>query len=78
MPFRNNIFLRRLAQPRRVTIPSGRTVLARYEHLNRASLYRQMPENKRIYTQKIGPRRQKKQEKNSSSKREAGISIHKT
>ena len=39
MPLRNNILLPRLAQPRRVTLPNGRTFLARYERVNRASLY---------------------------------------
>ena len=45
MPLRNNILLRRFAQARRVTLPNGRAFLARYERVNRASLY---PTNVRI------------------------------
>ena len=63
MPPRNNILLRSLAQPRRVTLPNGRTFLARYERVNRASLYPINVRIKRIYTRKIGPRRQRKPRK---------------
>ena len=78
MPRRINILLRRLAQPRRVTLPNGQTFLARYERVNRASVYPTNARIKRTYTRKIGLRRQKKREKNSSSKREVAISTHKT
>ena len=60
MPLRNNILLRRLAQPRRVTLPNGRIFLARYEPVNRASLYPTNVRIKRTYRRKIGPRRQRK------------------
>ena len=55
--------LRRLAQPRRVTLPNGRTFLARYERINRASLYPKNVRIKRTYRRKIGPRRQRKPRK---------------
>ena len=60
MPLRKNILLRRLAQPREVTLPIGRTFLARYELVNRASLYPTNVRIKRTYGRKIGPRRQRK------------------
>ena len=63
MPLRSNILLRRLAQPRRVTLPNSRTFLARYERVNRTSLYPTNVRIKRTYTQKIGPRRQRKPRK---------------
>ena len=63
MPLRNNILLRRLAQPRRVTLPNGRIFLARYERVNRASLYPTNVRIKRTYRRKIGPRRQRKPRK---------------
>ena len=63
MPPRNNILLRRLAQPRRVTLPNGRTFLARYKRVNRASLYPTNVRIKRTYRQKIGPTRQRKPRK---------------
>ena len=63
MPLRNNFLLRRLAQPRRVTLPNGRTFLAQYERVNRASLYPTNVRIKRTYRQKIGPRRQRKPRK---------------
>ena len=55
--------LRRLAKPRQVSLPDGRTFLARYERVNRASLYPTNVRIKRTYRQKIGPRRQKKTRK---------------
>ena len=55
--------LRRLAQPSRVTLPNGRTFLARYERVNRASLYQTNVRTKRTYRRKIGPRRQRKPRK---------------
>ena len=67
MPPQNNILLRRLAQPRRVTLPNGRTFLARYERVNRASLYPTNVRIKRTYTRKIGPRRQRKPRKKTAS-----------
>ena len=63
MALRNNILLRRLAQPRRVTLPNGRTFLARQERVNRASIYPTNVRIKRTYTQKIGPRIQRKPRK---------------
>ena len=57
MPLRNNILLRRLAQSRRVTLPNGRTLLARYERVNKNVRI------KRTYRRKIGPRRQRKPRK---------------
>ena len=60
MPLRNNILLRRLAQPRRVTLPNDRTFLARYERVNRASLYPANVRIKRTYRRKIGPTTQRK------------------
>ena len=63
MPLQNNILLRRLAQPRRVTLPNGRTFLTRYERVNRVSLYPTNVRIKRTYTRKIGPRRQRKPRK---------------
>ena len=55
--------LRRLARPRQVTLPNGRTYLARYERVNRASLYLTNARIKRTYRQKTGPRRQRKPRK---------------
>ena len=63
MPLRNNILLRRLAQPRRVTLSNGRTFLARYKRVNRASLYPTNVRIERTYRRKIGPRRQRKPRK---------------
>ena len=63
MPLRNNILLRRLAQPRRITLPNGGTFLARYERVNRASLYPTNVRIKRTYRRKIGPRRQRRPRK---------------
>ena len=63
MPLQNNILLRRLAQPRRITLPNGRTFLARYERVNRVSLYPTNVRIKRTYRPKIGPRRQRKPRK---------------
>ena len=63
MLLRNNILLQRLAQPRQVTLPNGRTFLTRYEHVNRASLYPTNVRIKRTYRRKIGPRRQRKPRK---------------
>ena len=63
MPLRNNILLRRLTQPRRVTLPYGRTFLARYDRVNRVSLYPTNARIKKTYTRKIGPRRQRKPRK---------------
>ena len=63
MPLRNNILLQRLAQPRRVTLPNGRTILAQYGRVNRASLYPTNVRIKRTYRRKIGPRRQRKPRK---------------
>ena len=57
MPLRNNILLRRLAQSRRVTLPNGRTLLARYERVNKNVRI------KRTYRRKIRPRRQRKPRK---------------
>ena len=53
MPLRNNILLRGLAPPRRVTLPN----------VNRASLYPTNVRIKRTYRRKIGPRRQRKPRK---------------
>ena len=77
-PLQNNILLRRLAKPRRVTLPNGRTLLARYERVNRVSIYPTNVRIKRTYTRKIDPRRQRKPRKNNSSKREVVILAHKT
>ena len=63
-PLRNNILLQRLAQPTRITLPNGRTFFARYERVNRATLYPTNIRIKKTYTQKIGPRRQRKPRKN--------------
>ena len=76
MPPRNKILLRRLSQTRRVSLQNGRTFLARYERVNRASLYPASVRIKRTYRQKFGPRRQRKPRKNS--KREVVILTHKT
>ena len=59
MPPRNNILLRRFAQSRRVSLPNSRTFLARYDRVNRVSLYPTNFRIKRTYTRKIGPRRQR-------------------
>ena len=72
MSLRNKILLRRLAQPKQVTLPNGRTFLARYERVNRATLYLTNVRIKRTYTRKIGPRRQRKSRK-KNSKREVVI-----
>ena len=55
--------LRRLAHPRRVSLPNGQTFLAQYERVNRASLYPTNVRIKRAYRRKIGPRRQRKPRK---------------
>ena len=57
MPVRNNILLQKLAQPRRVTLQNGRKILARCEHVNRASLY---PTNVRINRSKKTKKTKKK------------------
>ena len=67
MPPRNNILLRRLAQPRRVILPNGRTFLARYERVNRASLYRTNVRIKRTYTQRKRSKKTKKTEKKAAA-----------
>ena len=72
IPLQNNILLQRLAQPRRVTLPSGRTFLARYERVNRASLYATNVRIKRTYTQKIGLGRQKKLRKKQRQQEGSG------
>ena len=72
MSLRNKILLRRLAQPKQVTLPNGRTFLARYERVNRATLYLTNVRIKRTYTRKIGPRRQRKSRK-KNNKREVVI-----
>ena len=72
MPLRNNILLRRLAQPRRVTLPNGRTFLARYERVNRASLYPTNVRIKRTYTRKIGPSRERKPRKKQRQQEGSG------
>ena len=76
MPLRNNILLRRLAQCRRVTLPNGRTFLARFERVKRASLYPTNFRIKRTYTRKIGSRRQRKQRKKQQQGK-VGILTHK-
>ena len=63
MPLRNNILLKKLAQPKRVTLPNGGTFLTRYKRVNRATLYPTNVRIKRTYTRKIGPRRQRKSRK---------------
>ena len=63
MPPRNNVLLRSFAQARQVSLPNGRTFLARYERVNRASLYPTNVRIKRTYRRKIGPRRQRKPRK---------------
>ena len=63
MLLRNNVLLKKLAQPKRIIFPNGRTFLAQYEHLDRATLYPTNVRIKRTYTGKIGPRRQGKSRK---------------
>ena len=63
MLLQNNVLLRRLAQPRRVTLPNGQTFLARNERVNRTSLYPTNVRIKRTYMRKIDPRRQRKPRK---------------
>ena len=63
MLLRNNVLLKKLAQPKRIILPNGRTFLARCEHLDRATLYPTKVRIKRTYTGKIGPRRQRKSRK---------------
>ena len=58
---RNNIFLRKLPQPKLVKLPNGRTFYVRYQRLNRQTLYPTKVRIKRTYVRKIGPRRQRKQ-----------------
>ena len=72
MPLRNNILLRRVVQPRRVTLLNGRTFLARYEGVNRANIYPTNVRIKRTYTQKIGPRRQRKPGKKQQQQEGSG------
>ena len=64
--------LRRLAQPRRVTLPNGRTFLTRYERVNRASLYPTNVRIKRTYTRKIGPSRERKPRKKQRQQEGSG------
>ena len=68
MPLRNNILLRRLAQPMRVTLPNDRTFLARYERVNRASLYPTNVRIKRTCRRKIGQEDKENQEKKGREK----------
>ena len=56
---RNNILLRKVAIPIKVTLPNGRTFFAKYAMVSK----RELPQNIRImrkYVRKIGPRRQRK------------------
>ena len=68
MLLQNNVLLRRLAQPRRVTLPNGQTFLARNERVNRTSLYPTNVRIKRTYMRKIDPRRQRKPRKRQQQK----------
>ena len=68
MALRNNILLQKLAQSKQVTLPNGQTFLARYERVNRATLNRTIVRIKRTYKRKIGPRRQRKLQKNQKGR----------
>ena len=64
--------LGRLAKSRRVTLPNGRTFLARYKRVNRANLYPTNVRIKRTFTRKIGPRRQRKPRKKQQQQEGSG------
>ena len=57
---RNNILLQKSPQPNLVNLPNGRTFYARYQRVNRDTLYPTKVRIRRTYVQKIGPRRQRK------------------
>ena len=59
MPPRNNILLRKLATPKQVRLPNGRTFLACYERVNRGTLIPTNVRIRRTHTQSIGTRRQR-------------------
>ena len=56
---RDNILLRKLATPKQVRRPNGRTFTARYERVNRGTLAPTNVKIKITYRRSIGPRRQR-------------------
>ena len=58
---KNNILLRKLPQPKLIKLPNGRQFYARYQRVNRQTLYPTRVRIKRTYVRKIGPGRQRKQ-----------------
>ena len=73
MPLQNNVLLKKLALPKQVTLPKGRKFLALYKRVNRATLYLTNLRIKRTYTQKVGPRRQRKSRKKQQQEGSAYI-----
>ena len=55
---RNNILLRKLATPKQVRLPNGRTFTALYEKVNRGTLAPKNVKIRRTYGRSIGPRQQ--------------------
>lgn len=53
---RNNILLQRLTPPRRIQLPNGRVVFAKYKRVNRYALVPTQVRINRTYVRKIGPR----------------------
>ena len=71
---RNNVLLQKIPQPKLVKLPNGRTFYARYQRINRQTLYLNKVRIKRTYAEKIGTRRQKKK-KNGKRKLKVDISM---
>ena len=56
---RNNILLRRLPVPKRVQLPNGRVLFAKYQSVGRHKLTPTPIRIVRTYVRKIGPRQQR-------------------
>ena len=57
---RNNILLRKLPRSKLVKLPNGQKFYAKYQRVNRDTLYPTKVRIRRTYVRKIGPRRQRK------------------
>ena len=56
---RDNILPHKLTTPKQVRLPNGRTFVARYKRVNRATLVLTNVRIKRTYRRAIGPRQQR-------------------
>ena len=69
---RNNILLQKLPESKLVKLPNGRTFYARYQRVNRETLYPTKVRIRRTYVRKVGPRRQRKQRANKRQQTGSG------